>query len=138
MSARLEVQDPFLSLDTAYLVVTIVFAAMVTFSGIMKIRRDEHTVRVIHEVVGVPLKYFPILAGCEFAGALGLVLGIWWPLLGITAGIALALYFVGAVLSHLRVGDAKGMGPAAFMFVAATVALILRLHLGPHPHWYRF
>ena len=125
-------------LDTAYLAVTIAFAAMVTFSGVMKIRRDAHTVRVIHEVVGVPLKYFPILAACEFAGALGLVLGIRWPLLGIAAAIGLVLYFLGAVLSHLRAGDAKGMGPAAFTFVAATVALILRLHLGPHPHWYRF
>jgi len=125
-------------LDIAYLAVTIVFAAMVTFSGIMKIRRDEHVVRVIHEVVGVPMQYFSILAACEFVGAAGLVLGIWWPLLGIAAAIGLILYFVGAVLSHLRVGDAKGMGPAAFMFVAAMVALAFRLHLGPHPHWYRF
>ena len=111
---------------------------MVAFSGIMKIRRDPQIVRVIHEVVGVPLSYFPVLAACEIAGALGLVLGIFWPWLGVVAGVGLVLYFVGAIVSHLRVGDWKGVGPAVFMFVAAMIALIMRLHLGPHPHWYKF
>jgi uncharacterized membrane protein YphA (DoxX/SURF4 family) len=42
----------------AYLVITIFFASMAVFSGIGKIRRDAHQVRVIHETVGVPLKFF--------------------------------------------------------------------------------
>jgi hypothetical protein len=54
-------------------------AAMVAFSGLGKLRLDPRIVRIIHEVIGVPLKYFPLLAACEFVGALGLVLGIWWP-----------------------------------------------------------
>ena len=60
----------------AYLVITIFLAAMVTFSGMGKIRRDPRIVRVIHQLVGVPLKYFPLLAACEFAGAIGVVLGV--------------------------------------------------------------
>ena len=111
----------------AYLVITILLAAMVTFSGIGKVRRDRRIVQVIHEVVGVPLKYFPLLAACEFAGALGAVLGIWWPFLGMAAGIGLVIYFVGASVSHLRVGDVKGIGPAAFMLVVAAAALALRI-----------
>src|SRR5882757_8257329 len=94
----------------AYLVVTIFFAAMVVFSGVGKIRRDAHQVRVIHEIIGVPLKFFPLLAACEFAGALGLLVGIAWPPLGIAGAVGLVLYFVGAVVSHLRVGDFKGVG----------------------------
>ena len=43
------------------------------------------------------------------------------------AGIGLVLYFVGAVISHLRVGDVKGIGPAAFMLVLAAGALALRV-----------
>ena len=111
----------------AYLVITILLAAIVTFSGIGKIRRDRHIVQVIHEVVGVSLKYFSLLAACEFAGALGVVLGIWWPLLGVAACIGLVIYFVGASVSHLRVGDVKGIGPAAFIFVLAAAALALRI-----------
>jgi len=72
----------------AYLVTTILLAAMATFSGIGKIRRDPRVVQVIHQVVGVPMKYFPLLAACEFAGALGVVLGIWWPLLGVAGASA--------------------------------------------------
>jgi hypothetical protein len=120
------------------LIVTLIVAAMVVFSAIAKLRHDPRVVRTIHEVVGFPLSYFPLLAAYELAGALGLVLGIFWPLLGIVAGIGLALYFIAAVLSHFRVGDFKGFGPAFFMWVAVMVALAMRLHVGPHPHWYRF
>jgi hypothetical protein len=111
----------------AYLVVTIVVAAMAAFSGLGKMRRDPKILHVVHEVVGVPLKYFPHLAACEFAGALGLVLGIWWQYWGIAAGIGLVVYFVGAIVSHVRVGDAKGIGPAAFMLIISVAALALRV-----------
>jgi uncharacterized membrane protein YphA (DoxX/SURF4 family) len=118
----------------AYLVITIVFAAIVAFSGLGKIRRDPKILHVIHEVVGVPLKYFSLLAACELAGALGLVLGIWWPFMGVAAGIGLVLYFVAATVSHLRVRDVKGIGPAAFMLALAAGALALRILTRGTPH----
>ena len=111
----------------AYLVITVLFALMVAFSGVGKIRGDPSIVKVIHETIGVPMKYFPHLAACEFAGAFGLVLGIWWRPLGIAAGVGLVLYFVGAVVSHLRVGDFRGIGPATFLLVVAAGALALRV-----------
>jgi hypothetical protein len=114
-------------MHTAYLVITLVFALMVSYSGAGKILRNPLQVKVVHETVGVPLKYFALLAACEFAGAFGLVVGIWWPLIGVAAGIGLVLYFVGAVASHLRVGDIKGIGSAAFMLVLAAGALALRV-----------
>jgi hypothetical protein len=114
-------------MDTAYRVIAILLAAMLVFSGLGKIRRDPRQMRVVHEIIGVPLKYFTLLATCEFAGSLGLVLGIWWPPLGVAAGIGLVLYFVGAIVSHLRVGDVKGIGPAAFMLGAAAGALATRI-----------
>ncbi|MGC1645615.1 MAG: DoxX family protein [Candidatus Sulfotelmatobacter sp.] len=58
---------------------------------------------------------------------MGVVLGIWWPLLGVAAGIGLVIYFAGASVSHLRVGDVKGVGPAAFTLVLAAAALALRI-----------
>ena len=114
-------------MDTAFLLTTILFAAMVAFSAVAKIRRDPKVVHVIQEVVGVPLPFFPLLAASELAGALGLVVGIWWPWVGVAAGIGLVIYFVGAVVSHLRVGDVKGVGPAVFMLMAAVGALALRV-----------
>jgi DoxX-like family len=114
-------------MSIAFIVTTVFVALIAAFSGIGKIRRDPHQMKVIHETVGVPVKYFPLLAVCEFAGTLGLIAGIWWPPLGIAAGIGLVLYFAGAVVSHLRVGDVRGIGPAAFMLMLAAGALILRV-----------
>ena len=111
----------------AYLAVTILLAALVLFSGVGKLRNDPHIVKVIHKTVGVPMKYFPALAACEFAGALGLVLGILWPLLGTAAGVGLVIYFAGAIISHLRVGDLKGIGPAAMLWTMSAAALCLRI-----------
>ena len=111
----------------AYLVITIMLAAMVVFSGVGKLRREPRIVQVIHDVVGVPMKYFPLLATCEFAGALGLILGIWRPSLGVAAAIGLVLYFVGAIVSHLRVGDVRGIGPAAFLLTVSAGAFSLRI-----------
>jgi len=110
-----------------YLVITILFALLVTFSGVGKVRRDPRILQVIHEKVGVPLNYIPLLAACEFAGALGLLAGIWWPPLGVAGAIGLVVYFVGAIVAHLRVGDTKGIGPAVLMFVLAVGALTLRI-----------
>jgi DoxX-like family len=114
-------------MGTVYLVMTVLVALMVAFSGIGKVRRDPRQMKVIHETVGVPLKYFPLLAACEFAGALGLVAGIWRPALGVAAAIGLVIYFVGAIVSHLHVGDIKGIGPAVFMSVLAAAALAVRV-----------
>ena len=85
LRVRTDEQREF-QMHTAYLVITPLFAIMVAFSGLGKIRGDPRIVKVIHETVGVPLRYLPLLAACEFAGALGLVLGIWWPPLGVAAG----------------------------------------------------
>src|SRR5262245_31745877 len=97
------------SMEIAYLFTTIVLAAIVASSGVGKLRRNPHIVHVVNEVVGVPLQYFPFLVACENAKAVGLVLGIWWPSSGWPAAVGL-LDFVGAVVSHLRVGDVKGWG----------------------------
>jgi uncharacterized membrane protein YphA (DoxX/SURF4 family) len=111
----------------AYLVITIVLAAIALFSGIGKLRHDPKIVKVIHEIVGIPMNYFPLLAACEIAGAVGLVLGIWWPPLGVLAAIGLLIYFLGAVVSHLRIGDVKGIGPATFLLTMSAAALALRI-----------
>ena len=110
-----------------YLAITVAVAILAIISGMGKIRRDPHQVSVVHETVGVPLQYFPYLAACEFAGALGLAIGFWLPALGAAAAVGLVLYFLGAVTSHLRVGDVKGVGPAAFMLTLAAGALVLRM-----------
>ena len=110
----------------AYWAVTLTLAVIALFSGIAKMRRDPKVIAVIHEVVGVPMKYMTLLAALEFAGALGLIAGLAWRALGLAAALGLVVYFAGAVVSHLRVGDMKGVGPAAFLLALSAGAFALR------------
>jgi DoxX-like family len=112
----------------AYIVVGIVTALLLVFSGIGKLRRDANQVQTIHKLVGVPLQFFPWLATAEFAGALGLLVGIAWGPLGIAAAIGVISYFVGATVGHVRVGDAKGVAKGPLLpLILAIVLLVLRI-----------
>jgi hypothetical protein len=76
--------------------------------------------------VGVPPSWLPALGLAKAAGAAGLLLGLLGvPLIGLVAGIGLVLFFVGAVIAHIRAGAVRTIGaPAAFLaLAAATVAL---------------
>ena len=51
----------------------------------------------------------PASAALELAGAVGVLIGLWLEPLGVAAAADLIAYFLGAVISHLRVGDTKGV-----------------------------
>lgn len=55
--------------------------------------------------VGLKPIQIPILGLLEIAGALGLILGIWIKPLAILSAFSLLLYFVGAIIAHLRIKD---------------------------------
>jgi len=73
------------------------------------------------------MKWFPWLAACEFAGAVGLLIGLAWAPIGIAAAVGLVLYFLGAIVAHLRVGDIKGIGTPAVPFGLAIACLVTRI-----------
>jgi hypothetical protein len=52
----------------AYVIIAPVLALMLLASAAFKLRRDPRVVGSIHEIVGVPLRYFPHLAALEIAG----------------------------------------------------------------------
>jgi uncharacterized membrane protein YphA (DoxX/SURF4 family) len=110
----------------AYTIIAIVMAFLLVFSGVAKLRRNPNIVHGLHEVIGVPLRWLPWLAACEFAGAAGLLIGIvWWPL-GIAAAIGVIVYFIGASVSHVRVKDFKGLPTPAVILLIAIGILVLR------------
>ncbi len=85
----------------AYVGVAIVSSLLLALvSGLGKLRRTPYIVKTVHDVVGVPIRWFPFLAGLEFAAAAGLLLGIRWAPLGVAAATGMVLYFVGAIVAH--------------------------------------
>ncbi|MFM8240616.1 MAG: DoxX family protein [Actinomycetota bacterium] len=96
-------------------------------SGIQKLRRDATVVSAMH-AVGVRDPQIPILAILELLGAAGLIVGIWVPFLGMAAAIGLALYFLGAVIAHIRAkSSAKETAPAFIIMLIAIATAILEV-----------
>ncbi|SDR85479.1 DoxX-like family protein [Paraoerskovia marina] len=79
--------------------------------------------------VGVPERMFSVLALLLLAGGVGLLVGIWWTPIGIAAAAGLTLYFLGAVIAHLRVGDKK-IQPAVLLTLVAAATLVLLVLAG--------
>ncbi|BBX61819.1 hypothetical protein MSAS_09930 [Mycobacterium saskatchewanense] len=78
--------------------------------------------------VGVPRSWLPGLAALKLAGAAGLVAGLLGPrALGIAAATGLVLFFVGAVITHLRARVLYNLAfPGAYLALsAATLALMV-------------
>ncbi|QIQ02933.1 DoxX family protein [Streptomyces liangshanensis] len=109
----------------AYAVVGLLLVLGLTLSAFGTFRRDEKVVAGMREV-GVPDSWLPRLATLKLLGALGLVAGLWVPLIGAAAAVGVLLYFIGAVVSHLRVKNHE-IAPAGVFVVLAVAALVLRL-----------
>ena len=111
----------------AHIALVVLMSLLVVFSALAKVRHDTHVVRIVHEVVRVPMNWFSWLAAFELAGAAGLLLGLAWPPLGIASAVGLILYFIGAILAHLRVGDVKGIGTPAVPLLLAVGCFLTRV-----------
>ena len=111
----------------ALVITTVLLAVICLNSAVMKLRENEQVVAIIGGTVGVPARYFPVLAALEIAGAVGIVAGLWAEPLGIAAAIGLVAYFVGAVAGHLRVRDTKNLVMPLPPLVLAVAVLVLRL-----------
>lgn len=111
----------------AYIIIAVVLALSLLASAALKLRRDPRVIESIHETVGVPLRFLPHLAALEIAAAAGLLIGVAWAPLGVAAAAGAVLYMIGAVISHARVQDLKGMANPTLPLALAVAALVTRL-----------
>ena len=118
-------------MHTAYLVVTMIAIAFDGFSGVSAL---VHFAPIIPPMqrAGVPLSWltFPI-GTLKTVGALGLIVGLWLPPIGLTAAAGLTVFFVCAVYTHVLANDISGQFAFAGFLLAlngATFALTLVAH----------
>lgn len=111
---------------TTYLIVTIVAAAANIFSATCDFVRYKQ-VSIAMAKAGVPESWMTPLGILKAAGALGLLAGIGLPVIGTAAAIGLVLFFIGAIITHLRARD-YSFGPAVVFLLLAIAALVLGLH----------
>ncbi len=110
----------------AYLIVTALAAAANFFSaGCDFVRYKQVSIAMAR--AGVPDSWMTTLGILKAAGAIGLLIGIGIPPIGMAAAIGLALFFVGAIVTHLRAHDYT-FGLATVFLLLAVAALVLRLY----------
>jgi len=111
----------------ALTIVTVLLSAMLVMSASGKLRQQEQVVTIIGGTVGVPLRFFPVLATLELAGAAGILAGLWLAPLGIAAAMGLVGYFIGALIGHLRVGDTENLVMPLPLLMLSGAVLALQL-----------
>jgi hypothetical protein len=115
-----------LAVFTAYVVVTLMAVAASTFVAVANFMRLEFVLSTAAKV-SMPESRITMLGTLNAAAALGLLLGlVGVPLVGTAAAIGLVMYFVGAIITHLRARD-YSIGPAAAFLLLAVAALVLGL-----------
>ncbi|MFE1953358.1 DoxX family protein [Streptomyces sp. NPDC059524] len=108
-----------------YVIVAALLALACAGSAFATFSRNPQVVSGMTKV-GVPDSWLPWLATAKAAGALGLLAGLAVAPLGVAAAVGLVLYFVGAVISHVRVKD-FAMAPVVVLTLLAAAALVLRI-----------
>jgi hypothetical protein len=109
----------------AYVTVTIIAAVINGVAAVTYLIGHEYP-KTQADMKRVPRSWVPVLGLLLAAGSLGLLAGFAVPLLGTLAAAGLTLYFLGALVAHLRVGSRQLAGWAVF-FAAAVAALAVNL-----------
>jgi hypothetical protein len=110
---------------TAFVIVSVLLAIALAASATAAFTRYEQ-VLISMAKAGVPESRLRLLGTLKAAGALGLLVGIGVPLIGTAAAVGVILYFVGAIITHLRARD-YSLAPAAAFGLLAVAALGLGL-----------
>ncbi|WP_406155668.1 DoxX family protein [Streptomyces canus] len=97
---------------------------LLVFSAVPDVTRDPKITDGL-KALGVPDNWFLPLGLVKIAGALGLLAGIAYRPLGIAAATGVVLYFLGAVMTHVRGGDKKGSATPAAIMLLAVAPLVL-------------
>jgi DoxX-like family len=108
----------------AYLVVSIITAIANIYAAANDFIRPEWLLANMTKL-GVHESWLRKLGFLKAAGALGVLVGFRMPLIGGVAAVGLVLFFVGAIITHLRSRDYNSLAmPIGFLLLAiATLTL---------------
>jgi hypothetical protein len=108
-----------------YVAVTIVAAVFTGIAAVTYLIGHDYP-KAQADMKRVPRSWLPWLGMALAAGSLGLLVGFAVPLVGVLAAAGLVLYFVGALIAHLRVGSRQLVGWGVF-FIVTVAALATNL-----------
>jgi hypothetical protein len=106
--------------------VSILLAAALAYAAVRKLTHRPEVVES-YARVGVPEDQLDYLAVILLAGAAGLLAGLLWAPIGVTAAIGLIAYFVLAIVAHIRAHDVENLPTPLVIELLAVATLVLRL-----------
>jgi hypothetical protein len=110
----------------AKVVVTALLAAMLGFAGLIKVIGVAQSL-TIRDHLGVKPVQWRMIGALELAAVAGVVVGLWWPPIGVAAAIGSALLLLGAIAFHARASDsAADTAPAVIGLGLAVGTAILQ------------
>jgi hypothetical protein len=110
----------------ATVVAVLVLAAALVASAGQKLRGSP-TVVASYAAVGVPPARLPLLAAVLLGAAVGVVVGLGVAWLGVAAAAGVVVYFLLAVVAHVRHRQLSNVATPTVILALALVALALRL-----------
>jgi hypothetical protein len=114
--------------DTATVIVTLLLAALFTFSSSIKLLGVSKSL-AIRDHLGVSPIQWRMIGALELAGVVGVLAGLLWAPIGIAAAIGLTLLSIGAIAFHARASDRIAETVPAVIGVALAVATAALLTL---------
>jgi DoxX-like family len=106
------------------MIISCLLAALLVFTAVRKLSHRPEVVAT-YTRVGVPEDKLDSLAWILLAGAAGLLAGLFWPPIGVAAGIGLVVYFLLAIAAHVRYRDARNLPTPVAMELLAVASLVV-------------
>lgn len=113
-------------MDTLSIVLAIVTGVLFLATGGVKVLGVKQSLE-IRDHLGIDAGLWRIIGVLETAGAIGVLVGLAEPALGVAAAIGLSVLMVGAIGSRLRIQDSAVMIAADVVVLALAVATVMAL-----------
>lgn len=95
-------------------------------AGFSKVTRSKQMVENFQNHYHYPLWFMVLTGVLEIVAVLGLIAGVWVPVLATLGAALLVCIMLGAVLTHFRMKDTiSGIAPAAVLLILAVVLLTI-------------
>ena len=109
------------------LLLSLLLAAVFVADALFKVVKNPTGADQAYDL-GYPIPVWRVIGWLELLGALGLIVGLFYPPIGVAAAIGLTVLMVGAVISHLRVKDALAKSATPLVLgILAVVTILLRV-----------
>ena len=99
---------------TAFVIVSVVAAAALLFSATVDFVRYEKVLSNMARA-RVPESWLTTLGALKAAGAVGLLVGLAVPAVGVAAAVGVICFFIGAIATHVRAGWYSFSYPAVYL-----------------------